>query len=275
MPPRKPFVSFVAFCAFACLIVATASAQYRTTYGPYYQQPYYQQPYYQPAPVNRLDRKVDGHTNYNIGRSAEPPTAESEKLFFTLITSDSYQSNDRERKLVSWMNYDPRLAKLRGSTRFNWYTASNPLYRDRIRYKLGESLPIVAIQRPDGEVLLNVTALSMPVSSGELADMCDDAVNARYAAPAVPGHASYQGQMSYQGQATSDCPNCDPPGPAPPNNDDGQVDPIPEVIPQKPFDHRAAYAVIGIFVFAGFIVLVVLACFGVTRTTSSANKIFP
>src|SRR4051794_29305111 len=175
--PQPPANSFYATCkefvkvavflmalAGSWLLCPVARAQYRTTYGHYYQPAqYYQQPYYQQQPqVNRLDRKVDGSTQYNIGRSAEPPTAEAEKLFFTLVTSDAWQSDARERQIVSWLNNDPRLAKPRGGTRFNWYVASNPLYRDRLRYKLGEALPILAIQRPDGEVLLNVTALSMP-----------------------------------------------------------------------------------------------------------------
>jgi hypothetical protein len=133
--------------------------------------------------ASRLDRKVDGHNAYNAGRSAEPPTAEADKLHMTLVTSDNYQANQRERNVISWLNYDPRLAKLRAGTRFNWYTASNPHFHDRLRYSLGEALPILAIQKPDGEVLLNVTAISMPQTAGELADMADDAVNHRYKAP--------------------------------------------------------------------------------------------
>jgi hypothetical protein len=280
--PQPPANSFYATCkefvkvavwllaiTVPCLLSRVASAQYRTTYGRNYQPAYYQQqPQYQQPTVNRLDRKLDGSPTYNIGRSAEPPTAEAEKLFFTLVTSDAWQSDARERQIVSWLNNDPRLAKLRGGTRFNWYVASNPLYRDRLRYKLGEALPILAIQRPDGEVLLNVTALSMPRSSGELADLCDDAVNARYAAPAVPGHTSYQGQ------AVADCPNCDPAPPAPPHVDDTAVDPIPEVIPRKP-DVTGAYAALAIFVGAGGVALLVVVCFGASRLLSTGGKIFP
>lgn len=242
-------------------------AQYRT----YYQRPttYYQQPTYQQPTVNRLDRKLDGSPNYNIGRSAEPPSSEAEKLFMTLVTSDNWQNNARERQVVSWLNNDPRMAKLRGATRFNWYVASNPLYRDRLRYKLGEALPIVAIQRPDGEAILNVTALSMPHSSGELADLADDAVNARYAAP------SFAGQR-VGGQAVADCPNCpDETQPPQTNPDEGQVQPIPEVIPKKPFSMAPLYA-LGVFVAVGFVGLVVAVCLTVGSRTpaSNSNQIF-
>jgi hypothetical protein len=259
--------------------IASGQYRYRATYGQYYQPaqyyyppqtPVYQTPVYQPQPtVNRLDRKVDGHDQYNVGRSAEPPTSEADKLFMVLITSDAYMQDERQRNLVSWFNYNPRLAKLRSTTRFNWYAQSSPHYRDRLRFKLGEALPIVAITKPDGEVLLNVTAISMPGTAGELADLCDDAVNARYAPPPVPGRASL-----YSGQPVADCPNCDPPAP-PSQPDDSQVDPLPEVIPAKKVDATGAYLVIGIFVLAGFAVLVILACFGVSGRASSANRIFP
>jgi hypothetical protein len=230
-----------------CAVGGECSAQQRPSFGP---------GYYQPPAVNRLDQKVDGHTQYNIGRSAEPPTAEAEKLFFTVVTSDAWQSNDRERQLIGWLNNDPRLGKLRSNCRFNWYVASNPHYRDRLRFKYGEALPIVNISRPDGEAILHVTALSLPRTSGELADMADDAVNAKYAPPPVrsggPGRT----------QIVEDCPNCDPPGP--PNTDDGQqVDPINEVIPNRGgWLHivalLAALAGAFVFVLGGALVLAVM-----------------
>ncbi len=206
--------------------------------------------YYPPPATNRLDRKVDGHTQYNIGRAAEPPSSEAEKLFMTLITSDSWQNNERERQLVSWLNNDQRLAKLRNGTRFNWYSASNPHYRDRLRYKFGEALPILAIQRPDGEAVLNVTAISMPRTSGELADMADDAINARYAPPSSFSNGPARTQI------VEDCPNCPDDSPAPPNDDSSQVQPIPEVIPTRPHYWMYVLAGIGGLAFAGFVLLV-------------------
>jgi hypothetical protein len=228
-----------------CFISGSALAQRRSTYGQYYY----------PPPASRLDRKVDGAGNYNIGRSAEAPSSESEKLFLTLITSDAYQQNDREKNLVSWFNFDPRLAKLRGSTRFNWYLNSNPHYRDRLRLKFGEALPIVAIQRPDGEVLLNVTAISMPRTSGELADMCDDAVNARYAPPPSGSPAGGTQIVTDRG-ALTDCPNCPDDHPQPGPDVDQPSDPINEVIPQR-VDGTAVGIAVGAVVLLGFVVLAV------------------
>lgn len=204
-----------------CALCGETWAQQRSTYGQYYQPP---------AAVNRLDQKVDGHTQYNIGRSSEPPTAEAEKLFLTIITSDAWQSNERERQIVSWFNNDPRLVKLRGNTRWNWYTVSNPHYKDRLRYKYGEGVPIVNVSRPDGEAVLHVTALSMPRTSGELADMADDAINAKYAAPSSGRNSSGAGGSPWQSPIVEDCPNC--PDDKPPSPDGGPVlEPIDEVLP--------------------------------------------
>jgi hypothetical protein len=176
---------------------------------------------------SRLDRKMDGSTQYNIGRSAEPPTTDAEKLFLTIVTHDNYSSIEREKQFAGWFFSDPRLVKLKANTRWNWYTESNPHYKDRLRYKYGDALPMVNISRPDGETVLHVTAMSLPRTSGELADMADDAVNAKFSAP------TYRSGGMPQTQIVEDCgPDCNPP--KQPDGDDGQqMDPIHDVIPPR------------------------------------------
>lgn len=251
---------FVVALLGALCLAGTASGQYRSTYGRHYSQGYYNQtvpsyqPAYQPPPVSRLDVKVDGSHAYNAGRSAEVPTSEASRPFLTLITSDHWQQNQRERDLVSWLTNNARLAKLRTTCRFNWYTGTNPHYRDQLRYKFGEALPIVCIQRPDGQAILNVTAISMPRSAGELADMCDDALNQQYAAPTARGGEPTSTQI------TEDCgPDCNP-NTQPPHvdvNETPPIDAMPEVIPARPGNYTLLFVGVGAVVLIGFMVLVV------------------
>ena len=240
---------FFALSVLAAVPVAAVHAQYG-----YSQSAYYSPPARIPAvPASRLDRQVDGSHAYNMGRSAEVPTAEASRPFMTLITSDHYQQNQRERDLVSWFNTNPRLAKLRTTCRCNWYTSAYPHFRDQLRLKCGEALPIVAIQRPDGQAILNVTGLSMPRTSGELADMCDDALNQAYAAPGPPGQSATT-------QITDDCgPDCNP-NYTPPSlePDDARIEPIPEVIPQRPLPFNQLTLALGVLALGLFVALLVV-----------------
>lgn len=223
MPSRKPpFLSLVLLCLAAVVSIAEPAAG-----------------------QSRLDRKVDGGgVAYNAARTTQLPSGPA-KLYLTLIVADNYAADPRQRQVANWFQADPRLLHVKSSTHWNWYTHSNPHFRDRLRNKVGDALPIVVLQRADGHVLMNVTAISMPHSAGEMADLIDDALAAEFEAPKFAG----------QTDETPIVEDCGPDGCSPNRLPDVQlpaVNPLPEVIPQS----RAMRSVPAIF--AALVVMVVL-----------------
>jgi hypothetical protein len=222
--------------AWSLLLAVAATAAAQSMYIPTHRD-FYNSRNNSPTAVNYapsiIDKKVDGHAGYNAGRAAEPPSSESEKLWMFLITSDQWQTNPREKEVVGYFQ-NQRLSRVWASTRHQWYTQSNPHYKDRLRAYMGDALPIVCVQRPDGEVLLNVTGLSMPHSANELADLVDDSINARYAPPTAKSLTTPTQIVTETGRA--DCPNCPDDRPQPNVNVEPVVQPIPEVLPPKAFD---------------------------------------
>lgn len=183
-----------------------------------------------------LDLKMDGSSRYNEGRVTDLPQGPG-KLYCTLVVGDNWQSDPRQAALINWFDKDPRLARYKSETFFNSYTTGNPHFRDRLRNKVGDAVPMVSLLLPDGEVLLNVTAVSMPRSSGELADMIDDAVASRFSPPVF---------ASGRTPIVRDCPDGNCPPNSPPNV--APVQPIPEVIPST--NSWSALVLVGLIAFA-------------------------
>lgn len=170
------------------------------------------------------DRKVDGSVHYNSGRITDVPVGDA-KLYLTVIVGTGYQNDPRQAKVLDWFQTDPRLNRLMGEMHFNVYGTDNPHFRERIMGYVGEAVPIVMIQRPNGRVIMNVTAVSMPTSSGALADMVYDAVRKENPPP------NFVGRNDSSVTTLTDEEDCPPDG-CPPNKP--PVFPQPNVNPQRP-----------------------------------------
>jgi hypothetical protein len=172
-------------------------------------------------PQSNLDRKVDGHTDYNIGRAVEYPAGDA-KLYATLTVSDDWQSDPLQVAVRDWFNNDPRLMELRRETKFNFYNESNPHFRERLgRYYSNQPFPLFTIQSPDGYVFMHVTAKSFPRTAGELADKVYLALKEAHSAPRVATDTP----LIYSDSA-KDCgpgPDCRPPV-APPFDSTDRID---------------------------------------------------
>jgi hypothetical protein len=204
---------------------------------------------YRPA-TSPLDRKVDGSDHYNADLVTDLPQDEG-KLYLTLIVSEPM--DERQQQIAEWFTRDPRLVHFRSQCHWNFYSTTNPHFTDRLYHRVGAAVPIVCMQKPDGEVLLNVTARSMPRTAGELADMINDAVQVRYAPPDFRDLAPSNTPTIIR---ESDCPddNCPAPSPnvSPPS---GPI--VPEVLPTPPVSGLlVGVVVIGGLVIGGGLVLI-------------------
>jgi hypothetical protein len=194
-----------------------------------------------------VTKKVDGHDRYNVGRGAYLPQGAG-KLYTSLTLGDDWPSDPRQAAVAAWFEQDRRLLNLKAQTDFNLFTLSNPHFRDQLAKYYGTRVPIVTVQKPDGQILLNITGKSMPGTSRELADQIDDALEGLYAAPSFPG----QGVQTPIEQ--EDCP---PDGPCPyrpvvPVDVQPQ---IPEVLPPSRVAQGVAMVVV-------LLLLVILAIVG-------------
>ena len=168
--------------------------------------------------VDHRDRKVDGSYGYNADLVTDLPQAGEQKLYLTLTTADPPTARDQQ--VAEWFRTDSRLVHFRVQTHFNWYTTANPHYRERLYKSYGSGVPIVTLQKPDGEILFHAhsgTGGRMPATSGELADMINAAVQQKYAPPDF-SHLEGAGGPAFIREG--DCPDgsCDPAplGPATP-----------------------------------------------------------
>jgi hypothetical protein len=188
-------------------------------------------------------RKVGGHEGYNSGRGTYLPSG-SGKLYLTLTVGDNWSLDPRQAAVVNWFGANARLLNLQQQTHYNFYTLSNPHFRDQLARYYGTAVPIVTLQRPDGKILLNVTAKSMPPSGGELADLADDALELSYAAPTFDGQSQ---ETPIESEAAGPCPDdrpCPPDGPCPLGPDGPPLQPlIPEVSPASRTQQALAAAV--------------------------------
>lgn len=217
------------------------------------------------------DKVVDGNSSvsrYNSGRMADLPTAEADKLYMTLVTADNWQADSRQRQVAGWFHSDPRLVRYKAQMRFNWYTLSNPLYVSRLKRSVGANVPIVTIQRPNGDVLMNVTGLSMPRTGGELADMIADSLESHFAAP------RFEGQSDFTPIEREQCPDGNCPV-QPVVTPDQNVQPlIPEILPKPNAKNYLFALVLLLLVGGGFavgVLLLVLCLFVFLRRPSSRN----
>ncbi|MDQ3288934.1 MAG: hypothetical protein M3Q42_11890 [Pseudomonadota bacterium] len=175
---------------------------------------------------SRLDRKMDGSSGYNSDRVTDLPTGEQE-LYFSLTVGDNWLSDNMQSTLVSWFENDPRIVRVREQTHFNSYTPSNPHFRDQLRNSYGDAVPMVTLQDHTGALLLHLTRPTVAKigSPGELADLIDDALYAKFAPPRFDA-----GGRSLVVKDTSD--DCGPYCPTPlkqPDIDPSQT--MPEVRP--------------------------------------------
>lgn len=212
-----------------------------------------------------LNKKVDGHVQYNAGRDPEYPTG-ADKLYLSLTVGDDWQQQAAQRNLVAWFNNDARLRKIMAQCHWNFYTTGNPHFQERLMRRVGTAVPIVTLQKPDGEALVNVTAISMPGSPGELADMlAAGADQVRDTPPAFAGQ-----QTGGTTPIIADCPdgNCPTPSPGPAPD---MSDVIDEVIP--PVAQVGAILVGGIALLAAFVVLA-FAWVGSRSGPAPSNRVY-
>lgn len=160
-----------------------------------------------------LDKKLTGDVGYNIGNMVELPQG-ADKLYLTYVVRDVNAMSDREKMIATWFESDPRLAMIKSQCYWNRYGVSDPLYRDRLAYAVGTNAPGVIVQQLDaqgnGKVKFNATAVEIPATSAELADMLNAALADCCPKPTPPDNA-----------------------PTPPNVTPSPA-PIGPVIPKKP-----------------------------------------
>ncbi len=202
------------------------------------------------AQYDPLERKVDGHVYYNSGRAADFPSGQ-ERMSLTVILGDDWQSDPRQRTVASWFKGHRRLQQIKQKCWSYDYERSNPMYKERLEGHLGAAFPIVCLQAPDGRLLANITAVSMPTDPDELADMLDDAAET-YVNASSP----------FAGQCVG--PNCVPPQQNQPNSV------LPEVLPAR----RDKQLLIMFMLFIAVGVVVVVAVKRGERSAVQPNSIF-
>lgn len=218
----------------------------------------------QPRPVvDHRDRLVDGSAGYNADLITDLPQAAEERLYLTLTTSSPPTSRDAE--LFAWFSRDPRLVHFRSQTHFNHYTTASPHYRERLYKSYGTAVPIVTLQKPDGEILLHVYSGpdgKMPATSGELADMINASVQQRYAPPSFSHVEGSSGPTIIR---ETDCPD-DSCQPVP---DLGPATPIDQVAPQP--DGGSGWGLVGVIV-AGLVFCGLVLVIGLGGTYIAARQ---
>lgn len=80
-------------------------------------------------------------------------------------------SSDRSRELASWWDTNPRLTRLRAGSAFQVYTASSPLYRERL-YKVvpANQFPVCLVQDATGGHIHAAGKQMIPATADELMD---------------------------------------------------------------------------------------------------------
>jgi hypothetical protein len=128
----------------------------------------------QAMPVDRLERKVDGHVHYNEGRTIEIKQGD-QRPWLTIVTSDDWENDPKQVAFWRWFQTDPRLSSIARQVgdRFKIWKGSNPHYRERFAEVYGTLFPIVSLQAADGTLLVGFDAASMPETPGLLADYFD------------------------------------------------------------------------------------------------------
>ena len=134
------------------------------------------------------NKKVDGHddgagkTLYNIGRAPELPTGPA-KLHCWIVVSDNWQTNPLEYQIAQHIANDPRMKAIKAGTYWNYYTASNPKFRDSgLVGAVGTATPIMVLTNGDGMIKADgtggmfVNAKSFPATADDAIDMLCDAI---------------------------------------------------------------------------------------------------
>lgn len=147
---------------------------------------------YQPPAFNP-NRKVDGATQYNSGRTAEFPQG-ANKLECWVVLSPNWRAIPLEKQIVDAVNRDPRMKLIKQNTRWNFYESSSPLFAEsELIKKTGTATPIVVITAPDGRIMADgsggmfMNAKSTPDSVGEIIDTMMDAIGRFNPPPVVQG----------------------------------------------------------------------------------------
>ncbi len=221
------------------------------------------------AAQSHLDKKVDGSDHYNADMITDLPQGPEEKLYLSLITAE--QRSPRDTQVAAWLSTDQRLLHFKGQCHWNWYTSDNPHYREQLRHAVGEATPIVVLQQPDGNVLMKVSAKTMPRTAGELADMINDAVQVRYAPPDFTDLIPPGGSPAIIREG-----DCGPDGcPTPPSQTPPSGPFVDDVVPKKPLSDSPfglLLLIVGGIVGGGGLVLIVgLAIGGLIVGLSRGN----
>jgi len=222
------------------------------------------------AAADPLAQKVSGSGPvYNSGRQLYLPQGADRKLYATLTLADDWENDPKQAEAASWIQRDPRIANVLRQCNYNFYTLSNPHFRDRLAVKYGTAVPIFTIQRPSGQLLLNVTAVRWPKTSGELADYIDEALEDLYAAPEFQRAADYQTpiERESEGECPPDQP-CPLPSPRPPlDGPDGPI--MPDYVPDG-MDKLLLGAIVAVVTVLGLVAIYV----GSQLPPKDSNSVF-
>lgn len=90
-------------------------------------------------------------------------------LYATMVfTSDDWKRNQAEREVLAWFDANPELASLKTTTHFFHYKASDPMYQQRFKAKVGSNFPIIVFQDYAGVVHYQAAGAQIPSTSRSL-----------------------------------------------------------------------------------------------------------
>jgi len=98
------------------------------------------------------------------------PPQDGKRYATIVLTSDRWQTDFAERRLLAWFDSNPDLRSLRTTTTFVHYTPSNPIWKERFApsYKGGQTM--VRIQDWDGATYFEQSDNELPQSDATLVE---------------------------------------------------------------------------------------------------------
>lgn len=100
---------------------------------------------------------------------------EDGNVWATLVfTTDAWQTNPTERKVVAWFSSNNKLASLVAQTKFHHYTASSLIYKHKFASVVQNQFPCIIVQTFDGKKAYKISGANMPSSGEDLAAAIDN-----------------------------------------------------------------------------------------------------
>jgi hypothetical protein len=93
------------------------------------------------------------------------------------------------RTVKSWLESEPRLIRYRNASKFSFLLDSDPGFRGlrtlagggstSLYAKYGDAFPILGIEKPDGELIFKMSALSLAKNAGDCGDRVTTAIKGK------------------------------------------------------------------------------------------------